>query len=146
MHIAGKSSAQPPEPADRRPAPQAMPTAARIRRTVALCVASFAVMAPWPLLGILALHAQFDHADEASLLFGGITAIPIAILTLIGLPTASLPPILVSLWIAAAVVPDIWFARRLASWRAVLTLLGWQAAFSLAQATMGAMMIVGKSV
>jgi hypothetical protein len=102
-------------------------------------------MLPWPLLAILA-HSYRDNGDEASLLFGGITRITIAILTLVGLPPAWLPPLLVLLWVAAAVVPDIWLASWLFSRRAIFTSLGVQAAFSLAQAAMGAMMIFGKAV
>jgi len=102
-------------------------------------------MLPWPLLGILITHSYFDSWNEASLLFGGVTGIPLAILTLVGLPAALLPPLLVLVWVAAAVVPDIWLARRLSSRRAVFILLGAQAAFSFAQAVMGALMIFGKA-
>jgi hypothetical protein len=103
-------------------------------------------MVPWPLLASLATHSYFDNGDEASLLFGGITGIPIAILTLVGLPPAVFPWLLVLVWVAAVVVPDIWLARRLSSRRAVFMLLGVQAAFSFAQATMGVLMIFGKAV
>ena len=54
---------------------------------MSLCLACFVVMLPWPLLAILATHSNFDNGDEASLLFGGITGIPLAILTLVGLIT-----------------------------------------------------------
>ena len=37
-------------------------------RTLALCLASIAVMAPWPLLGILLTRSSFDHASEAFVL------------------------------------------------------------------------------
>lgn len=97
-------------------------------------------------LAILATHSYFDNGDEASLLFGGITGIPLAILTLVGLPPAVLPWLLVLVWVAAAVVPGIWLARRLSSRRAVFILLGVQAAFSYAQAAMGVLMIFGKAV
>jgi hypothetical protein len=53
---------------------------------------------------------------------------------------------LVLVWVAAAVVPGIWLARRLSSRRAVFILLGVQAAFSFAQAAMGVLMIFGKAV
>ena len=113
---------------------------------MSLCLASFVVMVPWPLLAILATHSYFDNWDEASLLFGGITGIPLAILTLVGLPPAVFPWRVVLVWVAAAVVPGIWLARRLSSRRAVFILLGVQAAFSFAQAAMGVLMIFGKAV
>lgn len=122
------------------------PTAPSFRGVMSLCLASFVVMLPWPLLAILATHSYFDNGDEASLLFGGITGIPVAILTLVGLPPAVLPWLLVLVWVAAAVVPGIWLARRLSSRRAVFILLGVQAAFSFAQAAMGVLMIFGKAV
>ena len=79
---------------------------------MSLCLASFVVMLPWPLLAILATHSNFDNGDEASLLFGGITGIPLATLTLVGLPPAVFPWLFVLVWVAAAVVPGIWLARR----------------------------------
>ncbi len=148
MHGAGSPPTQPhdsigvDEQGVRTPAPDAP----KVPGVLTLCLASFGVMVPWPLLAILITHSHFDNWNEASLLFGGITGIPIAILTIVGLPPALLPPLLVLLWVAAAVVPDIWLARRLSSRRAVLILLGAQTAFSFAQAVMGALMIFGKAV
>ena len=124
----------------------AAPHAPTVRGVLGLCLASFAVMLPWPLLAILATHSYFDNRNEAILLFGGITGIPLAILTLVGLSETAMLSLIVLAWIAAAIVPDIWLARRLASRRAIFTLLGVQAAFSLAQAAMGALMIFGKAV
>ena len=113
---------------------------------MALCLASFGVMVPWPLLGILLTHAYFDNRNEASLLFGGMTGIPLAILALVGLSETAFISLILLVWVATAVVPDIWLARRLSSRRAVFKLLGAQTAFSFAQAAMGAMMIFGKAV
>lgn len=70
----------------------------------------------------------------------------VEILSLVGLSETAFLSLIVLAWIAAAIVPDIWLARRLFSRRAIFTLLGVQAAFSLAQAAMGAMMIFGKAV
>jgi hypothetical protein len=116
-------------------------------RVLSLCLASLAVMAPWPLLGIALLHSQFDRGSEAFMFFGGITLFPLMILALFGAASEEvLISILVGVWIAAAMVPDLWFRRRLRSWTAIGVLLGIQSAFSLAQAFMGALLIVGKSV
>jgi len=103
-------------------------------------------MLPWPLLAILITHSHFDERGEAILLFGGVTGIPLAVLALVGMPEEMFLPLLVLVWIAAAIVPDLLLARRLSSWHAVFNMLGLQAAFSLAQAVIGAMAIVGKGV
>lgn len=53
---------------------------------------------------------------------------------------------MVLLWVAAAVVQDIWFASRLTSRRAVFILLGAQTTVSFGQAVLGATAILGKAV
>lgn len=116
-------------------------------RFLALCLGSLAVMAPWPLLGILVLRSQFDQPTEAFLFLGGVTMFPLMILALFGSVPESVLLVIVSLvWLAAATIPNIWFRRRLRSWSAVVGLLAAQSGFSLAQALMGALLIIGKSV
>lgn len=116
-------------------------------RGLALCIASLAVMVPWPLLGILATRSLFDRPSEAFLLFGGITMFPMMILAIFGSFSEEVYIVLMMLvWCAAAIVPNLWVRRRLTSWSAVAVLLGIQAAFSIAQALMGAFLIIGKSV
>lgn len=116
-------------------------------RTLALCIGSIAVMLPWPLLGILLLQSSFDRASEAFLFFGGITLFPLMILALFGSTSEEVLVVLLMLvWLAAAVVPGLWLRGRLSSRTAIGDLLGVQSAFSLAQAVMGAMLIIGKSV
>ena len=116
-------------------------------RTLALCIGSIAVMLPWPLLGILLLQSLFDRPSEAFFFFGGITLFPLMILALFGSPSEEvLITIFMLVWLGAAVVPDLWLRRRLRSWMAIGVLLGVQSAFSLAQALMGALLLVGKSV
>ncbi len=116
-------------------------------RILALCLGSLAVMAPWPLLGIMLTRPYFDEASEAFMLFGGITMFPLMILALFGSVSEEVLIVLMMLvWLAAAVVPGFWLRRRLMSWRAIGVLLGTQSAFSLAQALMGALLILGKNV
>lgn len=116
-------------------------------RTLVLCVGSIAVMLPWPLLGILLMQSLFDNASEAFFFFGGITLFPLMILAIFGSPSEEvLITLFMIVWLAAAVIPNLWLRRRLRSWTAVSVLLGLQTAFSLAQALMGALLIVGKSV
>lgn len=85
------------------------------------------------------------HWDEVSLLFGGITGIPLALLALIGLPPTVAVSLMVLVWVGVAIVPDIWLARKLTSRQDIFTLLKFQAVFSLAQAAMGVLMIFGKA-
>ncbi|MDX2133084.1 MAG: hypothetical protein SFY69_13640 [Planctomycetota bacterium] len=116
-------------------------------RVIALCAASLAVMAPWPLLGILATQSLFDRSSEAFMLFGGITLFPLLILAIFGVTSEDvLITLMMLVWAAAVVVPDLWLRRRLRSWAAVSVLLVVQSGFSFAQAAMGAMLILGKSV
>jgi len=116
-------------------------------RTLALCLGSVAVMTPWPLLGIMLTQPYFDKGSEAFMLFGGITLFPLMILALFGSVSEEVLIVLFMLvWLAAAVLPDLWLRRRLRSWLAIGVLLGGQSAFSLAQAAMGALLILGKNV
>ena len=116
-------------------------------RTLALCVGSIVVMAPWPLLGILVMRSSFEQPTEAFFFFGGITLFPLMILALFGSPSEEvLIALFMLVWLTAAVIPDLWLRRRLRSWSAIGGLLGAQAAFSFAQAAMGAMLILGKNV
>ena len=116
-------------------------------RALALCLASLAAMAPWPLLGTLLLQAQFDRPSEAFMFLGGITLFPLMILALFGNPSEELLIVVIAMvWLSAALLPDFWLRKRFASWGAVGGLLAAQSAFALAQALMGAMLIIGKSV
>ncbi len=115
-------------------------------RALALCAASFGVMAPWPLLAILATQSLFESWNEAALLFGGLTGIPLLILALVGISETVFVSLILIVWFAALLVPHFWFARRVPSRNAVGVLLGLQTGFSFAQAELGALMVVGKSV
>lgn len=115
-------------------------------RTLALCAASIAVMAPWPLLGIALLHPQLDRASEAFMFLGGVTMFPLLILMLFGPPEEAIFAIVSMVWLAAALLPDVLLRLRLTSWGAVAGLLGAQSLFALAQAAMAALLVIGKSV
>ncbi len=112
-----------------------------------MCLASLIIMAPWPLLGILLMHPYFDKETEAFMLFGGITLFPIMILALFGSVSEEVIILLLMLaWLAGCVIPNIWLRHRLRSWMAICVLLGIQSAYSLAQALMGVLLILGKNV
>lgn len=116
-------------------------------RMFALLLASLAVMLPWPLLGILVLQGQFDRSSEAFFFFGGITLFPLMILALFGNPSEEvLVVILMMVWLATAMLPNLFLYTRLVSWGRVVGLLGAQSLFAFLQAAMGAMLIIGKSV
>lgn len=128
----------------RQPAPSKVGTPLR---ALALILGSLAVMVPWPLLGILLMQSSFDKETEAFMSFGGITLFPLMILALFASPSEEVLIVLIMLvWLAAAVVPGLWLRRRLRSWWSIGALLGAQSAFSLAQAVMGALLIVGKNI
>lgn len=132
---------------DDQPPPTGPSMVGTPRRMIALCLASLAVMAPWPLLGMLVTRSLFDESSEAFLLFGGITLFPLALLALLTTVSDELHiTLLMIAWLAAAIAPNLWLHRRLRSRTSILILLGVQSAFSFAQAGMGALLIIGKSV
>lgn len=115
-------------------------------RTLALCLASLAVMAPWPLLGIMLTRSLFDTPSEAIGLFGGVTLFFLIPLAFVPGSDEVIPSIMLLVWCAMALIPDLALRRHLNSWWAVIGLLGIQTVFSFAQAVMGALLIIGKSV
>jgi hypothetical protein len=117
-----------------------------VRVFIALCLASIGVMVPWPLLGMLITRSHCEGWGESVLLFGGITGVPLAILALAGLPEPAFMALILLVWLAAAIIPDLWLVRRLHAKHAVIILLGAQGLFAFAQAVMGALMIFGKAV
>ncbi len=149
--ITVKPAAPPPIPPRASPgdvdawARNAAANAPTKRGVLTWCIASLAAMLPWPLLAILATHGYFDRANEAILLFGGITGIPLAILSVVGLSETTMLAVILVVWIAAAIVPALWLWRGRASGQTALIVLALQSAFSLAQAGMGALMIYGKA-
>jgi hypothetical protein len=116
-------------------------------RASVLCIASIAAMAPWPLLGLALLHTQLDRTTEAFMFLGGVTMFPLIILMVFGSPPEeALMAIVTVVWLVAAVLPDLLLHKRLASWAAIGGLLGAQSLFSLAQAVMAGLLVIGKSV
>lgn len=115
-------------------------------RTLALCLGSVVVMVVWPLLGIGLLHTSFDKASEAFLFFGGITMFPLMVLALFGsVPEQVLIVLILLVWMAIALLPHLWLRRPTRSWTAVGALFVVQTLCSLAQAGMGALLILGKN-
>ena len=126
---------EPPEPAGpaeaegraRRADPAAV---ASPSRTLVRCLASLAVMAPWPLLFILLMRAQFESPSDAGFFFGGITLFPLLVLALFGsISEEATIAILVVVWFAAALLPSPLFRKRLRSKRSVGVMLGVQSLF-----------------
>jgi hypothetical protein len=95
-----------------------------------LVPASLLVMTPWPLLGLLGLHAHFDRATEWFVLLGGVTMFPLPLVALFASPSEEVTALVVTL----------------VSWRRVGGLLGAQSLFALPQAVMGALLVLGKDV
>lgn len=146
MHV---PTAPPTAPRNPASAPDARIDAGRhpptVGRVLSMCLASFGVMIPWPLAGGLLVHGSLDRWDEASLLFGGITGIPLALLSLTGFTEPVFVSLIALVWIAAAIAPNLWLAGRAPTWRSFGAMWALQAAFSLAQAAFGALVILGKN-
>lgn len=143
------------EPASTPPAPQPDVHSRRHQpsivntplRTLALCFASFVVMAPWPILGILLMRSLFDEPAEAFGLFGGMTLFPLMILVLFGpVEDHVFYTLIMFVWFAAPVLSTLWFRRKLRTHLAIGGFIAAHAAFSFCQAAMGALLIIGKSV
>lgn len=114
---------------------------------LARCGGSLAVMSPWPALGILLLQPQLERPSEGFLFVGGVTMFPLMILSLFGTtPEEVLIGICLLVWLSVAVLPWILFRRHLDSQGAVGGMLALQSLFALAQAAMGALLVIGKSV
>ncbi len=146
----------PPVGADAKTATAASPARATtviVRNSVpnllAVYVLSFAAMVPWPVLAILGLRAldAIDKWWELSFVFGGITLlllIPAAIF--INLPDAAYAATALLAWLVAlAIVPPVIRSKWKTRFAMYATIIG-LGVFSLGQALLGAMMIVGKSV
>lgn len=116
-------------------------------RMPALFSASLAVMIPWPLLGVLLLHAQLEQASEAFVLLGGITMFPLLILALFGVGSEDALIVIVALvWLGAAIAPWLLLRRRPVPWPMTVAFLVAQSIFALGQAAIGALLVAGKSV
>lgn len=119
----------------------------RLKYIPILCLGSLAVMAIWPLLGTLMLRSSFEQPTDAFFFFGGLTLFPLMILAIFGSFSEQVHiTIILLVWLAAVVVPVVWYRRSMTSWRAIGRLLGAQSAFSLGQAVMGALLMLGRSV
>ncbi len=116
-------------------------------RTLALCLGSVGVMIVWPLLGIMLMQPSFETASEAFMLFGGVTMFPLMILALFGpVPAQVLIMLIMLVWLSFALLPHVWLRRAPRSWTAVGALFLIQSLCSLAQAGIGALLILGKSI
>ncbi len=117
------------------------------RRWLLLNLASFAVMLPWPALGILLLRSSFEQPLDASLFVGGVTLFPLLIVALCGIDSEEATPwITGAVWLLAAFLPNLLLRKHLNARAAVIGVLVAQSVFSFAQALMGALLLVGRSV
>jgi hypothetical protein len=115
-------------------------------RLALLWLVALTVMLPWPAAAVAINWSEVAGGDEAVLFFGGLTAIPLALLALVGLPPSVLVVVPIVLWVAVAAVPGFWVRRREVSRRTLIAILGGQAGFSVLQAVMGQLMIWGRHV
>ena len=133
-----------PEHQDR---PRSASSGGALLSILARCAGSLAVMSPWPALGVLLLRSQLEQPSEGFFFVGGITLLPLMILAIFGsAPEEVLIGICLLVWLSVAVLPWILFRRHLGSRWAVVGMLALQSLFALAQALMGALLVIGKSV
>jgi hypothetical protein len=111
-----------------------------------LLLQSLAVMIPWPLVGIGLMFPMFDEPGEWVLMFGGISIlITLPLLMFDVLSETVISVFILAVWTLCLVLPPAAMKRRRASGRARATFLLMQSGFSLGQAAMGILMILGKS-
>lgn len=104
-------------------------------------------MAPWPVFGIGLCHygGLLDRPDEAILLFGGITVFPALIGAVLGVDSeAFYNGLILGVWFLALLGPAAFVAFRRPQRWVILLVLGLQLAFSIAQAGMGLLLLIGK--
>ena len=107
------------------------------------------VMAPWPIIGIVATNSMrvLDRTDEITFLFGGISLIfliPLAFV--IPMSDTAFGTLAYVIWGLSAVLPPVIVVRRATRLSPLIWMLGTLSAFSLVQALMGGLMLLTKSV
>ena len=105
-------------------------------------------MLPWPLFGIslCMMGAIFEQANDFTLLFGGVTLIFLLPLALVDPPEWVLVVIFIFVWIFVFVLPALLVALGKLRKNNLIVAYVLQAVFSVAQAVLGMLMIVGRSV
>lgn len=108
---------------------------------------SFAAMAPWPVLGVVACNGWFDKSSEMLLMLGGLTGLILGpFLMIANAPEVIFGVAIGGVWIAGWLAPPtVLWLRRASSAPFVYALL-LQSAFSLGQALLGTLIISGKAV
>lgn len=110
-------------------------------------IVSLLLMLPWPLIAAILLWDQFDQANEALLMLGGLTAMLLFPLILAGQYADILFATAISLvWLIAWLAPPLLLRRRVAGDSGVLAMWAGQTIFAILQVVMGALLIIGKSV
>ena len=107
---------------------------------------SLVVMIPWPLIGIGLMYGMFDAPDEWVLMFGGISifvAVPLLVFDVV--TEATISAFILAVWMSCLILPPAFMKRKRASGQARAVFLLMQSGFSLGQAAMGVLMILGKS-
>ena len=127
-------------------APEATQAARGWPSWVVWCASLFAV-AIWPALGVAASHHLFDDPSEAALVFGGIISCllyPIAVL--VGPSDTAFMAAVMVLWVLLWLIPVFWLTRYPIGRVFQSLCIAILSAVSLAQATLGYLMILGKGV
>jgi hypothetical protein len=113
-----------------------------------LLFGSLVAMLPWPVIATSGClrWSMFDRASEAMLLFGGFTLMCLLPIGMFDPPEWVFAVLIGIVWLLALILPVLFVVRRRHSKGSVVAMLVSQAAFSLAQAGLGLLMIWGKNV
>ncbi|MFN3192815.1 MAG: hypothetical protein ACE361_20055 [Aureliella sp.] len=113
-----------------------------------IILASLAAMLPWPLMaiGFCSSAGLLEEASDSALMFGGITLIFLLPLGFFDPPEWTFAAIFSGVWGLVLVLPALLAASERLRKRHLVFVYVIQAGFSIAQAGLGLLMIVGRSV
>ena len=110
--------------------------------------ASLIAMLPWPLIaiGLCVTGSMFEQSNEFILMFGGVTMIFLLPIGMFDPPEWVFTAIFVVVWVFVLLLPVLFAARRKLQRGHLVVAYVLQTGFSIAQAGLGLLMIVGRNV
>ena len=117
--------------------------------TTAVFFGSLAAMLPWPLIATWLCHSMslIDHVNEVALLFGGATCLFLfPFMLVIPLPESVFAALVILVWILALVLPTFRMTYGQHYGKVGMSTYVLQAMFSIVQAGIGLLIMLGKNV
>ena len=119
----------------------------RGRHSPAFFALTFVAVIVWPLLGIAASLSMYDDISEAAILFGGFTAVLLLPVYMVFPASETLYAVaIIAIWLLVWIVPSVWFTSKPRTRGSQFLFLAILSGVSFAQAALGFLMILGKSV